>query len=43
MERDTLTTRGDKPFFFTNLKEEKGLTDVVNWIKSEAFLVGLEQ
>jgi urease accessory protein len=43
MEMDTLTTRGDKPFFFTNLKEEKGLTDVVNWIKSEAFLVGLEQ
>ncbi|MGG1487469.1 urease accessory protein UreG [Peribacillus castrilensis] len=43
MEADTLTTRGDKPFFFTNLKDEKGLTDVVNWIKSEAFLVGLEQ
>ncbi|MGE6720853.1 urease accessory protein UreG [Peribacillus frigoritolerans] len=43
MERDTLTNRGDKPFFFTNLKDEKGLTDVVNWIKSEAFLVGLEQ
>jgi urease accessory protein len=43
MERDTLTTRGDKPFFFTNLKDEKGLTDVVNWIKSEAFLIGLEQ
>ncbi|MDR4927072.1 urease accessory protein UreG [Peribacillus simplex] len=43
MERDTLSTRGDKPFFFTNLKDEKGLTDVVNWIKSEAFLVGLEQ
>ncbi|MGE7761161.1 urease accessory protein UreG [Peribacillus sp. NPDC097895] len=43
MKRDTLRTRGDKPFFFTNLKDEKGLTDVVNWIKSEAFFVGLEQ
>ncbi|MFD6209840.1 urease accessory protein UreG [Peribacillus sp. NPDC060253] len=43
MKRDTLRTRGDKPFFFTNLKDEKGLTDVVNWIKSEAFFVGLQQ
>lgn len=43
MESDTLATRGNKPFFFTNLKDEKGLADVVNWIKSEAFLIGLEQ
>jgi urease accessory protein len=43
MERDTLTTRGKKPFYFTNLKDETGLEDVINWIKSEAFLVGLEQ
>ncbi|CAH0222063.1 Urease accessory protein UreG [Peribacillus sp. Bi96] len=43
MKRDTLRTRGDKPFFFTNLKDEKGLIDVVNWIKSEAFFVGLQQ
>ena len=42
MERDTLSTRGNKPFFFTNLKEEKGLADIVGWIKSEAFFVGLE-
>ena len=43
MERDTLLTRGNKPFFFTNLKDESGLADVVNWVKSEAFFVGLEQ
>jgi urease accessory protein len=43
MKRDTLTTRGQKPFYFTNLKDETGLEDVVNWIKSEAFLVGLDQ
>ncbi|MFD6441885.1 urease accessory protein UreG [Peribacillus sp. NPDC060186] len=43
MESDTLTTRGNKPFFFTNLKDEKGLTDVVNWIKSEVFFAGLVQ
>lgn len=43
MAQDTLTTRGNKPFIFTNLKDETGLSDVVDWIKREAFLVGLEQ
>ncbi|WEG14783.1 urease accessory protein UreG [Pullulanibacillus sp. KACC 23026] len=41
MERDTLVARGNKPFIFTNLKEEKGLFDVVKWIKQEALLAGL--
>ena len=43
MAQDTLTTRGNKPFIFTNLKDETGLSEVVDWIKREAFLVGLEQ
>ncbi|CAH0346524.1 urease accessory protein UreG [Bacillus sp. CECT 9360] len=42
MERDTLSTRGNKPFFFTNLKEDLGLEGVINWIKEECLLVGLE-
>ncbi len=42
MKRDTLTTRGDRPFIFTNLKDGTGVADVVEWIKREAFLVGLE-
>lgn len=41
MERDTLAARGRKPFFFTNLKTEDGVSEVVSWIKSEAFLIGL--
>lgn len=41
MKQDTLATRGNKPFFFTNLKEEQGLQDVVDWIKREAFFEGL--
>ncbi|TDL32658.1 urease accessory protein UreG [Jeotgalibacillus sp. S-D1] len=41
MERDTLAARGQKPFFFTNLKTEEGVDEVVSWIKSEAFLIGL--
>lgn len=43
MEQDTIATRGRKPFFFTNLKDETGLPEVVEWIKSEALLAGLEK
>jgi urease accessory protein len=42
MERDTIASRGEKPFIFTNLKEDKGLSEVVDWIKTQALLVGLD-
>ncbi|OAS82822.1 MULTISPECIES: urease accessory protein UreG [Metabacillus] len=42
MRRDTLVSRGDRPYIFTNLKDGTGVSDVVDWIKREAFLVGLE-
>jgi len=42
MKRDTLSTRGDRPFIFTNLKDGTGIHEVVDWIKREALLVGLE-
>lgn len=42
MRKDTLATRGEKPFIFTNLKNGTGVSDVVDWIRKEAFLVGLE-
>ncbi|TYR81722.1 urease accessory protein UreG [Priestia megaterium] len=42
MEKDTIEARGKKPFIFTNLKEDKGLDQVVNWIKKEALLLGIE-
>lgn len=41
MESDTKVFRGDKPFFFTNLKEDEGLAEVVDWIKKHALLKGL--
>jgi len=41
MEADTKTFRGSKPFVFTNLKEDVGLNQVVNWIKENALLTGL--
>lgn len=41
MESDTKALRGDKPFVFTNLKDETGLNEVVDWIKKEALLQGL--
>lgn len=41
MEADTKVARGNKPFIFTNLKENVGIDDVIDWIKKNALLVGL--
>ena len=38
MDRDAKKMRGDKPFLFTNLKEEKGLDEVINFIKKHGMV-----
>jgi urease accessory protein len=38
MDRDTKRMRGEKPFLFTNLKEEKGLDEVINFIKKHGMV-----
>lgn len=43
MESDTKVFRGDKPFIFTNLKNNEGLDQVIDWIRKHALLKGLEQ
>ncbi|ETT83065.1 urease accessory protein UreG [Viridibacillus sp. FSL R5-0477] len=42
MAKDTKVFRGDKPFVFTNLKNDEGLPEVIDWIKKHAFLNGLD-
>lgn len=42
MEADTKVFRGNKPFIFTNLKENIGVDQVIDWIRKNALLAGLE-
>jgi len=42
METDTKAARGTKPYIFTNLKTDSGVCDVIDWIKKDALLVGLQ-
>jgi urease accessory protein len=39
MERDAKKMRGEKPFFFSNLKSEEGLDKVIHWIETEVLFV----
>lgn len=41
MEEDTKAARKNKPFIFTNLKEDVGTLQVVHWIKKNALLAGM--
>ncbi len=41
MKADTLHFRKDKVFFFTNLKKDEGLENVINWIEKKCLLKGL--
>lgn len=43
MERDSKKMRDDKPFIFTNIRGMEGVSDVVQWIKANVLLEGLNQ
>ncbi|QDW92580.1 urease accessory protein UreG [Staphylococcus chromogenes] len=42
MAEDTKKFRNNRPFAFTNLKTDEGLDDVIDWIRKDVFLEGLD-
>lgn len=42
MERDSKKMRGDKPFVFTNIRDDQGVDEVVKWIKENVMFEGLK-
>ena len=38
MDRDAKKMRGDKPFVFSNMKTQQGLSDIISFIESEGML-----
>ncbi|SDY09913.1 urease accessory protein UreG [Salimicrobium album] len=43
MESDTKIFRKNKPYVFTNLKDNTGLDEVIDWIRQDVLLKGLHQ
>lgn len=41
MRADTITHRGDRAFYFVNLKDCDGLEQIIQWIEKECLLKGL--
>ena len=41
MKSDTKRVRGDKPFVFADIKTQKGLDEIIAWIKSDLLLEGV--
>ena len=37
MERDSKKMRGDKPFMFTNIRDDQGVDEVVKWNKRKCY------
>jgi urease accessory protein len=42
MDRDSRKMRGDRPYYFTNLKSEEGLDQVIAWIQRDVLLEDLK-
>lgn len=38
MDRDSKKMRGERPYFFTNLRSGEGLSDVIRWIEQDVLL-----
>lgn len=42
MERDSRKMRGDRPFVFTNIRDDEGVDGIVKWIRENVMLEGMQ-
>ena len=42
MEQDSRKMRGKKPFLFTNIRDDKGINEVVQWLKNDVLMENLK-
>lgn len=42
MDNDSRKMRGTRPFMFTNIRDNVGVDNVINWIKSDVLFEGLQ-
>ncbi|MBR71724.1 MAG: urease accessory protein UreG [Rhodospirillaceae bacterium] len=43
MDRDSKKMRGERPFYFTNMRDVEGLDKVINWIETQVLFLNPEE
>ncbi len=42
MERDSKKMRGERPFVFTNIRDDEGVDDIVSWMRNQVLFEDIE-
>ena len=42
MDRDAKKMRNNRPFIFTNIRQQEGVDEIINWIKTSVLLENIQ-